>query len=138
MSAAQTQKDAERFARELGVSVEDFVRVVGQELTGEVIRATPVISGFLKNSWTAQLNAPSSKPLMDKQSTIPPDPVGEVNMVFGAMDAGDVVYVTNGARYAYYVEYGTSRMTPRAFVRNTLNRLSAITQQAAARIRNMR
>lgn len=138
MSAAQTRKDAERFARELGVSVDDFVRVVGQELTEEVIRATPVDTGFLRASWTAQLNAPSSQALMDRQSTVPPNPIGEINLVFGAMDAGDVVYVTNGARYAYYVEYGTSRMTPRAFVRNTLNRLSAITQQAAARIRNMR
>lgn len=137
MVSRNVQAEIQRFSDEVEIATEDFVQMLGQELTEEVIRATPVDTGFLRASWTAQINSPSQEPLKENPGAGGTPPVAEINMVFGSMQPGDVVYVTNGARYAAYLEYGTRRFAGhQGFVRNTVNRLPQFVQQTAQRIKD--
>lgn len=109
-----------------------FVSEFLQDLNEEVVRATPVVTGFLRGSWWASIGAPATGPgLADPSGGTA---VARMNLVASQVIVGQVYYAMNGAAYAGYVEYGTSRMTPRAFVRRTLARAEAIAEDAAKRV----
>lgn len=98
-----------------------------QDINEQVVEATPVKTGFLRNSWYAGLNDEPSGPGGTGG-------VATLTAVAGDLKLGDVYYAVNGASYAVFVEYGTSKMRPRAFVRGVIDRADAIAAAAAARV----
>jgi len=110
-----------------------------QDMNEEVVRNTPVDTGFLRASWSASIGtvantragtAPSARGVSkDGMGT-----VSRMNLVGARLRLGQTYYATNGAAYAAHVEYGTSRMAPRAFVRGTLARAPAIAEAAARKV----
>ena len=62
------------------------------------------------------------------------DPVASVSATVSGLKLGDVYYFVNGASYAPFVEYGTTRMRGRAFVRSVIDRADAIAAAAAERV----
>ncbi len=122
----------EEIAR-LNGKLKEFCVEVVQDLNEEVVRATPYITGNLRGSWYADLN---SEP---DSASGPPDigggaAVARLNLVVADLKLGDVYYAINGAAYAGFVEYGTSKMAPRAYVRGTVDRADAIAEAALARV----
>lgn len=78
---------------------------VGQMLNA-VIRRTPTVKGFLKNSWNTTLNNPNGEVASN------PDPSGsrarqQVFQTLRSFKLGDSIHFTNNMPYAEYVEYGT-------------------------------
>jgi HK97 gp10 family phage protein len=57
-----------------------------------------------------------------------------MNIVTTDLKLGDIYVAKNGANYAGYVEYGTSRMSPRLFVTNTVAGADAIAEAVIARM----
>lgn len=47
---------------------------------------------------------------------------------------GDVVYFNNNAKYAGFVEFGTSSLKPRAMVRKAINKANTIARNALRKI----
>lgn len=131
----------EQIARDLGIRVETFMQEFGQDLNERLLENTPVDTGFLRASWYASLNTPQGKapsPKSEANTTpnvAPPMTVARLNLTIGTMKAEDTVYIINGAKYARHVEYGTSRMAARGFVRKTIAQARTIAEETAAKLR---
>lgn len=110
----------------------EFVTEFVQDLGEAVVRATPVDTGFLRGSWWASVGSPVvGGGSIDKSGATA---IARMNLTAAGLVAGQTYYLMNGAAYARYVEYGTSRMAPRSFVRGTLARASLIAEAAARRV----
>lgn len=111
-----------------------FLRQFSQELMFEVVQATPVQTGFLRSSWQPYINSPGQETLggsADQSGQIALDRIG---LIVSNLKAGDTLYYINHAEYGVYVEYGTSKMEPRAFVRSVVARADTIAKKVATQI----
>jgi hypothetical protein len=112
--------------------VRGFIVEFVQNLNEDIIRGTPVDTGFLRANWIVSLNAPVEftsgteefLPIFKQDNTF----------ILSRYKDGDTIYLTNNTKYGPYVEYGTSRMAPRAMVRNALNRANLHAQTALATV----
>jgi hypothetical protein len=120
--------ELDRYAGRAGASVQRFASEFIQELNNQVIIATPVDTGFLRNSWFGSIGSPSGGAGGSGGASA-------LDVATVKLWVGDVFYATNTASYAGFVEYGTIRMAPRAFVRNTIARAQEIATMVANRIR---
>jgi hypothetical protein len=103
-----------------------------QDLNVAVVRATPVLTGFLRGSWYASLNSEAAgQGALDASGG---QSVARMNLTAAQMKLGDVFHAQNGASYAVFVEFGTQHMAPRAFVRGTLDRANLIAEGAARKV----
>lgn len=91
----------------------------------------PVDTGFLRASLQGALNQPAN--VTDR-----PNPGGnftydggQISLVIASARLDDVIYATYGANYAQHVEYGTSKMAPRAFVRQAAAQWPQIVDEVA-------
>jgi hypothetical protein len=113
-------------------NMQEFVTEFLQDLNEEVVRNTPVDTGFLRGSWWSSIGGPNfGAGSIDKAGA---SAIARMNLVASQIVVGQVYYAMNGANYAAFVEYGTSKMAPRAFVRTTLARAPAIAEAAARRV----
>lgn len=119
--------------------VDAFLKEVIQDLNQAVVEATGpssgirVVTGFLRGSWYASIGS-----LPDGAG--PPDPSGagsvaRMNLVAQEMRVGSgPYYAVNGASYAGYVHWGTSKMAARPWVAQTLARAPEIAEAALAKV----
>lgn len=98
---------------------------------------TPVDHGFLRNTIQTSLNAPTpiDPDKMNKEKAPYAGPVGETSLVIANAGIDDVIYHCFTMGYAPFVEYGTSKMAPRAMVRRTAVEWPQVVSAAAARVR---
>ena len=122
--------DISKFVRESRENMRAFAIIFIQDLAQRVVEATPVKTGFLRASWHAALNNPSSLPAPGSSD------VSSVALTASQLQIGDIFYYVNNAEYAGYLEYGTVHIAPRAFVRGVVNEAEAIAQAAARKVRN--
>src|SRR5215472_13922037 len=115
------QADFDRLIKKAKTSPKAFAMEFVQDLVSEVIKATPVRTGFLRASWFAEIN--------DEPSGAG-GAGGEGAMMAAAvnMKPGDRFIAVNTAAYAAFVEFGTRKMSPRAFVHGTVARAAAIAE----------
>jgi hypothetical protein len=101
-----------------------FFTEFSQDVSHEVQAATPVKTGFLRNSWHVTIN-------------------GEDAATVSELKLGDIFGFVNTAVYARRVEYGfvgtdslgrKYNQPPRAFVRDTVARAPVIADETLARI----
>ena len=106
-----------------GKSLEFFTEF-SQDLSAEVKEATPVKTGFLRNSWQVTING---------------EPVGGVT----GLKLGDIFGYVNTAAYGRRIEFGfvgtdslgrKYNQAPRAFVRDTVARADIIAGETLVRI----
>lgn len=106
---------------------------VTQDIALTAIDRTPVVTGNLKGHWFTSINDVNvsfdGEPDKDGAATI-----ARVSFGISQSGIGDVINVLNGASYAQHVEFGTSRMAPRSFVRSTVNDAPQIAEQTVRRI----
>lgn len=131
----QANISIEELAKKANRKIETVFHEVVQDLAFEVIKATPWETGFLRASWFPSINDPGKIP-----DGVTADPSGSFAISRIAAEVvnakvGDTIYILNGANYAKFVEFGTSRMAPRAFVRGTVNRAPQIAKRTVERIK---
>lgn len=102
------------------------------EVISEMIRLTPVDTGFLRASITVSLNGPA--PMNRPKGAGGSAP--SYAMTIAGADLGSTIYATYGANYAAFVEYGTSKMQARAMVRLSAQQWPAIVSRVAARAKS--
>lgn len=83
----------------------------------------PVDTGFLRASLQVAVNNP---PSLEPQGRNQSATDGEMALQIAGASIGDVIHAAWGANYAGFVEYGTSRMAPRGFVRGAVGQWQAI------------
>jgi len=135
---AQFMLDIDRFIKKAKGREARFVREFAQDLAEEIIQETPVQTGFLRASWAAGINAPDSGH-MGQRGTVdsPSDPggtMGRISLNLSKARPGDTIFISNNAEYAPHVEFGTSKMSPRAFVRRTVARAAQIAENTLRRV----
>lgn len=125
--AAEFSLQIAEFVKKAGKNTEKFYREFNDDLSQEIRIATPVKTGTLRGSWSAKLNAPDTSPANGQNSA-------SVSLVLAGAKLTDTIYHTNNAKYGVFVEFGTARMQPRAFVRRTIARAQIIAQNVLNRI----
>jgi len=104
----------------------------------EVIRLQPVLSGNLRRSWFAAINARPSGTENGND-----DAFAQVNMVYPTVDPGDIIYTSNFAAYSRRIELGFVgedslgrfyNQAGRHTVATALDRAPAIVADAARRV----
>jgi len=123
----------DKFVEKAKSRMQEFTTEFIQDLNEEIVRSTPVDTGFLRGSWWAQIGSPMG-PASGAPDKSGAGSVARMNLVASQIVIGEVYFASNGANYAVFVEYGTSKMAPRGFVRGVLARAPAIAAAAAARV----
>lgn len=146
----QTTFDAGNIARRSKVKLETAAREVLQDLALDVVKRTPVDTGFLRGNWQVSINAPPSSKLVDsgkpeavyagssKFPAVAPQTVARVSSEISRLDIGDTLYFTNNARYAAVIENGNATRRPRAMVRGAVANLPNIAERTIRRIKRIK
>ena len=133
----------EGIANDAKVDINSAIQEFGFDLFEAVLKATPgpgnsiakgyKPTGFLRASWFVSINDPlGGKPIAQegaaglaqakaRQAQSP--------LAISEAEAGDTLFFLNGASYARFVEFGTARQRPRAFVRKTVARAGSIAEE---------
>lgn len=127
-----------------------LARQAVQQISEEVIYATPVVTGFLRASWQPSLNGPPQKTDgRPSKDTIDADKLADkggkdIALVIAKMKAGDTFWLVNNAVYGPRIEYGfTGRDSAgreihqkgRFFVRKTVSRWAEIVRKLAIELK---
>lgn len=128
------------WAKATSAQLDGLARQSAQEMAERVVMATPVDTGFLRSSWQPALGKPaasygkefglagSGAPAAAAQA------LTAIGVTISDMKAGDHFHFTNGANYAEFVEFGTSRMAGRFMVTDNVKRWNQIVQKTATEL----
>lgn len=119
--------DVRGFADKYKLRVDEFARSLAMELAEEVVKATPVDTGFARASWYGGLS-----PEVSKQASA--GNLSAMSLSFKTAPSGSTYYVLNNAAYIVRLEYGHSKQAPNGMVRTTLQRAPAIAEKLARRL----
>ena len=117
--------DIAKFVEKAGDRADLVVRELALDLFTKVKFKTPVDTGRLRAAWGVGVN-------------VLPKGGNEAGMALQTAKAGDTIYIANNVEYAVYVEFGTSKMAPRAMVRTTVDEFQAAVSRAAAEAKKER
>lgn len=143
--ADQFTIDISRWTEKVENNLDKFMLEFTQDLAEEVIKNTPVDTGFLRASWTANIGSPDTatrgryagakgggeavnggSALSEASTRITANLLG--------VKGGDTVYYTNNAGYGAYVEFGTQFQAGQGFVRNAVNKAPTLARNVARRV----
>lgn len=144
-SDREFQVDINKFIEKAENNINTFMLEFTQDLAEAVVTGTPVDTGFLRASWTVNLNAPDLQTVgtykgqrgLGKENAQPAQTAAMTQITANliGVKGGDIVYYTNNAGYGHFVEFGTSRMAGRGFVRNAVNKAPSLAKKALAKVR---
>lgn len=122
-----------RWAQAAGDKLDALVRQSAYEIAENVVRDTPVDTGFLRGNWQPSIGAPQA---IEKA----PDPSGagvvaDIGLVFAQAKAGDRVYFLNNTEYGPFVENGTSKVPGRYFVADNVKRWPVVVEKIAQELK---
>ncbi|CAB4130455.1 Bacteriophage HK97-gp10, putative tail-component [uncultured Caudovirales phage] len=130
-----------KWADSTAEKLDALARQVAQEVAQNVVEDTPVDTGFLRSSWQPSLNEPNfnSAPRPPLPGRVPHSGAvfdsSQAQITIAAVvkdfKAGDVFYMTNGANYGLFVEFGTSKMAGRFFVTANMKKIPQIVNRLA-------
>lgn len=129
--AKQTQENLDALARQSAMQVSE-----------NVVRGTPVDTGFLRGSWQPSIGAPSTDEGEPDKSGA--GRMAQIGLTIADMGAGDRFYLMNSAAYAMRLEYGfvgkdslgrNINQTGRFFVQDNVARWPQVVAQIAAELK---
>lgn len=137
--------DISRWTKKVENNLDKFMLEFTQDLAEEVITNTPVDTGFLRASWTANIGSPDisttgefSGPKGGGEDVNGGPATSEASTRIAynliGVKGGDTVYYTNNAKYGAYVEYGTKFQTGQNFVQEVVSRAESIAQKSARKV----
>lgn len=129
-----------------GAQIEEWVKETEQRMTAvfresarrtisTAISYTPVDTGFLRASVRVSTQ---SMPQVDPKATGTGTaaPGGDYVMAIAVAELGQTIYAGWTAAYGPYVEFGTSKMAPRAFVGRAAAQWGAIVRQVSQELKS--
>lgn len=137
MPTNEFSADISRFITKVGVAVDKFMLDLGQEIGEAVIESTPVDTGHLRRSWTANIGSPDTIYMANEPRptvAVPAasaDAMSRIVAQLLGVRGGDTIYYNNNVHYGSYVEFGTQHQAAQYFVRNTVSRIDTIAERVA-------
>lgn len=139
----QFEIDIAAFVKKTEKKLDSFMLEFTQDLAEEVIKATPVDTGFLRGSWFANIGSPdvnylgSFKGPEGGKEAINGQPammqaINTITLKLKDVKAGHVIYYTNNVQYGPNVEFGSYRSS--GFVRRTVARAKSIAEEALRKV----
>lgn len=127
----QFSADLGAWAKKAGDKLDALARQVCQEVSYRAVTNTPVDTGFLRSSWQPSIGAPQAAVgAAGAQGA----PLAAVSLVCAGVKVGDIFWMTNNARYAKFVEYGTSKMAGRFFTTDAATQWNSIVQKVVGEL----
>ncbi len=105
----------------LNIGLQRVIEDVGTAIGEELVRATPVDTGFARANWRPSLNAPASVPI----SQLDPSgaaTIAKIATVSKRWKPGDVLFITNNAPYIAALNAGSSPQANAGFVEEATER----------------
>jgi hypothetical protein len=99
-------------------------------LGGKVIKATPVLTGRLRNNWVSSIGVPSSADDLPG-STSGSDAVAGSLATVAKYKSGDKLWLANNLEYARAVEDGTANRPPVGMLKLTVAEYQRVFNKAA-------
>lgn len=112
--------ELKKWAGDFAGDMDALARQTCLTISENVVKSTPVDTGFLRGSWQPSLNAP-----------VVGEGVATIGAVASQVKAGDIYWMTNGAQYAPFVEFGTSRMAGRFYVTDNMKKAPSVVSKLA-------
>jgi len=137
MTGNEFSADISRFIAKVGIAADKFMFDLGQEIGEAVVRSTPVDTGHLRRSWTANIGSPDTTYMAGEPRptvavpTASADAMSRIVAQLLGVRGGDTIYYNNNVHYGPYVEFGTQHQRAQYFVRDTVSRLDSITERVA-------
>ena len=123
------EADLQKFARNVGKSLDETCRAVAIRWFSDTVRSTPVDTGRLRGNWQYTRETPAIGEI-DREDKTGSQVINEITTKVGGV--GTVNYLTNNLEYAQRIENGSSRQAPRGMVRTNFVRIQRIIKQVAA------
>ena len=133
MSGRQFNLRIKGWAKSTTEKLDALARQSCQQIAENVVRATPVDTGFLRGSWQPSLENPVAADGVPDQSGA--GVLSSIGLTISGMKAGDVFYLTNNAAYGPFVEFGTSKMAGRFFVTTNVKNAKAVVRRVAKELK---
>lgn len=113
----QFEIDLDGWARRNSLHINDVVRAVASRLFENIVRRTPVDTGWARANWVASIDekietGPGKAP--EGVTGIEP---ADFNKVIDTGEAGNIFWLQNGVPYIHALEYGHSQQAPTGMVR---------------------
>lgn len=130
--------DISNFCKKAENNLRRFQFRFAQNLFLHILQNHPVETGFLRSSWNVGINKVDMT-LQGVAGTVGSPsaiPDGRIQVALLPVLQGGAYEVnfTNTANYAYFVEYGTSKMDGRAFIRQAIAAAPTIANQTIAEL----
>ena len=130
--------DISKFVKKAKGNESKFIRLFSQNLAFEIVKATPVDTGFLRSSWSVSINSPeeshAGRDTAGNEGAATSFSMDRIVLTLTNAKIGDILYLINTADYGVHVEFGTSTQAGQAFVRNTVGRADTIANQTLREI----
>lgn len=114
---------------------DEYVRAMGLEALGRLMRKTPVDIGRARANWNVTTARPDTS--TDEGATasdVPGKQQAGQRTILSEFKAGGVLYLVNGLDYAPLLENGHSSQAPNGMVKVTAKELRVLSGRVAARI----
>ncbi len=126
--------DVLAFGQKSGIRLDTVVRKVVIDMTSDIVKATPVLTGHAMSNWFwGSSRLTDEDPAEDKNG----GPSIKRALDFaGGLSVGGVLYLTNNVSYIMALEYGHSKkQAPAGMARITVARWQEIVNKIVAGIR---
>lgn len=122
--------DLRAFSQKTGIRMDQVLRKVVLDMTGELAELTPVDTGLAKNNWfwgRERLDSVETNP--DKSGAASS---ARASAFAATIQGGGVFYITNNLPYIIPLEYGHSKQAPAGMARITVARWQELVNAAVA------
>lgn len=113
--------------------VDQFTQQTTMDLFEETVQRTPVRNGYAKGNWNLSIgdnDFTERREDPDGRATI-----ARAQRVAQNIEGGDVIYISNGAGYVFYLENGTSDQAPQGMAGPASAKAQLIADNVARRLR---
>lgn len=121
------------FAELVQGEADQVFQIVATDVGASVINGTPVDTGRALSNWRAGINVPDDV-YEETEDPLDARTTARLTSEFKALKFGDTAFITNATPHIPFLEYGSSRQSPRGFVRITLARFDEIVNKAVAQV----
>lgn len=130
-NGAQFKASIKDWATKFPQKMDALARQTAYSVSELVVMGTPVDTGFLRSSWQPSIGAPKPGQGQAVGEASLGAAMSQIGLTIPQLKAGEHFYMTNNAKYAEFVEFGTTKMAGRFYVTDNVKRWPQIVAKVA-------
>lgn len=116
------KSDIDRINEKSTSALERSIRAATLQLGTAIIKETPFKTGRARGNWQTSIGSPASGETPRRRAA---GAIAELRNQTQVM-IGNVLYITNNVPYIYFLEYGSSKLTPKGMVRRNVQKFNRV------------